>query len=78
MSEATLNMPNLEQINKDLADTVVEEMEKNTVLTSAIQKALVQMEACGNDTESKTKVLCEFCFGKVQRTLKDSLTAGGS
>ena len=38
MSEATLNPPSLEQINRDLAKTVSEEMQKNEMLTKALEE----------------------------------------
>jgi hypothetical protein len=73
LSEATLNPPSLEQINRDLAHTVAEEMQKNELLESAIRKAILQMDGCASDALPET--LCKFCFGKVQQTLKESLAA---
>jgi hypothetical protein len=37
MSKATLNPPNLEQINRELAKTVSEEMNKVEILTQALR-----------------------------------------
>lgn len=68
MSEATLNPPSLEQINRDLATTVSEEMQKNERLLSALQEIEEIIVACIKDSGKKT--LCEFCANKIHRLIR--------
>ena len=46
MSEATLNPPSLEQINRDLATTVSEEMQKVESLTQQRDDLSAEIERC--------------------------------
>lgn len=45
MSEATLNPPNLEQINRDLAESFAEELQKNQRLSEALQGSVIMCES---------------------------------
>ncbi len=63
MSEATLNLPNLEEINRALAETVTEEITKNEKLTAElalVDEALARRPAL-DKYKTRYEKICAAC-----------------